>query len=169
MIRFNGYHTTFLAHQSTRNIGKCSIYTRLCARCQKTVYNLSAMTQAEAEAVLRAGLEAPPCVRFYRMADGRVRTTDRLPRLALTAGLAAAAAVALNSPARVEAPISIPLAAPATEAGQAGAEAGSGIAQQLPIAEIGAPTAAPVAPVAPVQAAGPESTIDEPFMGDYIE
>lgn len=65
---------------------------RFCERCQKTVYNLSAMTTAEAEATL-CGPGDPPCVRYMRMADGRVSTKDRvLPRVALTAGLAAAAA-----------------------------------------------------------------------------
>ncbi len=64
---------------------------RFCERCQKTVYNLSEMTADEAQATL-CGPGSPPCVRYARMADGRVRTTDRVfPRVALTAGLAAAA------------------------------------------------------------------------------
>jgi hypothetical protein len=49
---------------------------RFCKHCQKSVYNLSAMTADEAETVLWTSAESP-CVRFYRRADGTVVTTDR--------------------------------------------------------------------------------------------
>jgi hypothetical protein len=48
---------------------------RFCAQCGKNVYNLSDMAREEAEAFLRE-IEAAPCVRFYRRADGTVLTTD---------------------------------------------------------------------------------------------
>jgi hypothetical protein len=48
---------------------------RDCKGCNRQVFNLSAMTREEAEAVLaRRGLT--PCVRFYRRPDGTVMTTD---------------------------------------------------------------------------------------------
>lgn len=47
---------------------------RFCARCEKNVYNLSAMTRAEAEAVLAEN--ESPCVRLYKRADGTVITND---------------------------------------------------------------------------------------------
>lgn len=51
---------------------------RFCGECRKNVYNLSAMTATEAEALLQtAGADGrPPCVRFYRRADGTVLTSD---------------------------------------------------------------------------------------------
>jgi hypothetical protein len=49
---------------------------RFCGECRKDVYNLSAMTTAEAESLLR-NAAATPCVRFYRRLDGTVVTTDR--------------------------------------------------------------------------------------------
>jgi hypothetical protein len=48
---------------------------RFCLLCQKNVYNLSAMSAAEAEALVRA-TEARLCVRFYRRADGTILTED---------------------------------------------------------------------------------------------
>ncbi|WP_157069754.1 hypothetical protein [Sandaracinus amylolyticus] len=51
---------------------------RHCASCDKTVFDLSAMTSDDAEALLRAHGAAPSgmCVRFYRRADGTVMTSD---------------------------------------------------------------------------------------------
>ena len=68
--------------------------SRYCLRCEKMVYNLSAMTEAEAQATVCGSESSLPCVRFSRMSDGRVRTTDRrpLPRVVMTGGLLAAAA-----------------------------------------------------------------------------
>jgi hypothetical protein len=48
---------------------------RFCGRCEKNVYNLSALTRAETEALLVAR-EGKPCVRYHRRADGTVLTTD---------------------------------------------------------------------------------------------
>jgi hypothetical protein len=48
---------------------------RFCADCHLHVYNLSAMTRVEAEALLQER-EALPCVRFYQRRDGTVLTQD---------------------------------------------------------------------------------------------
>jgi hypothetical protein len=48
---------------------------RFCGQCEKNVYNLSALTRAEAEALLVAG-EGKLCVRYYRRTDGTILTTD---------------------------------------------------------------------------------------------
>jgi hypothetical protein len=48
---------------------------RLCGQCQKNVYNLSAMTRVEAEALVREN-EGRLCVRFFRRADGTLLTSD---------------------------------------------------------------------------------------------
>jgi len=47
---------------------------RMCAECNKNVYDISAMTEAEALAFLAK--DGGSCVRFYRRADGRVMTSD---------------------------------------------------------------------------------------------
>jgi hypothetical protein len=49
---------------------------RFCTQCRKNVYNLSAMTADEADAVLITE-SGTPCVRFYRRADRTVVTADR--------------------------------------------------------------------------------------------
>lgn len=49
---------------------------RHCAHCDKTVYNLSAMDRADAEAFLAERLGGEVCVRFYQRADGTVLTAD---------------------------------------------------------------------------------------------
>ena len=48
---------------------------RVCAGCERPVFNLSAMTMEDAEAVL-ATRGVTPCVRFYKRADGTVMTSD---------------------------------------------------------------------------------------------
>jgi hypothetical protein len=48
---------------------------RFCGACQKSVYNLSGMTRAEAERLVRE-TEGRLCVRFYRRRDGTVLTSD---------------------------------------------------------------------------------------------
>jgi hypothetical protein len=45
---------------------------RFCAECKKNVFNISAMTRSEAEALLGGEI----CVRLYRRADGTVLTSD---------------------------------------------------------------------------------------------
>ena len=49
--------------------------TRHCAECNHNVYNLSAMTRAEAERFLE-NAEGRVCLRLYRRADGSVLTRD---------------------------------------------------------------------------------------------
>ncbi|MCA9607878.1 MAG: hypothetical protein KC619_19850 [Myxococcales bacterium] len=48
---------------------------RFCGVCEKHVYHLSAMTRAEADALL-TDTEGRLCVRFYRRLDGTVSTID---------------------------------------------------------------------------------------------
>ena len=48
---------------------------RHCSRCRLNVYNLSAMTEAEALRLL-AETEGRRCIRLYRRADGTVLTRD---------------------------------------------------------------------------------------------
>lgn len=49
---------------------------RHCTDCQKSVYNLSAMTREDAEALLVANGSGDMCVRFYERADGTIMTAD---------------------------------------------------------------------------------------------
>jgi hypothetical protein len=48
---------------------------RFCDQCDKHVYNLTGMSRAEAEALIRR-TEGRLCVRFYRRADGTLLTDD---------------------------------------------------------------------------------------------
>lgn len=48
---------------------------RFCGQCQKHVYNLSAMTAADAVALIREK-EGQLCGRLFRRADGTVITSD---------------------------------------------------------------------------------------------
>ena len=48
---------------------------RFCGHCEKNVYNLSAMTREQAEALLRER-EGDVCARLYRRSDGTVITAD---------------------------------------------------------------------------------------------
>jgi hypothetical protein len=47
---------------------------RFCGKCEKNVYNLSAMTRGEAEALVNDSEER--CLRFWKRADGTVLTSD---------------------------------------------------------------------------------------------
>ncbi|HRG98880.1 MAG TPA: hypothetical protein PLR99_21670 [Polyangiaceae bacterium] len=49
--------------------------SRFCGKCEKNVYNLSAMTREEAE-LLVLEREGQLCARFYRRADGTMITQD---------------------------------------------------------------------------------------------
>jgi hypothetical protein len=49
--------------------------SRFCGQCQKRVFDLSAMTTAEATALL-GDPDNRPCMRLYRRPDGRVMTSD---------------------------------------------------------------------------------------------
>lgn len=67
---------------------------RACSKCQKRVYNLTAMSRAEVDQLL-ATRDGRMCVRYFRRADGRIMTSDcpqgvkrtKRQRLAATAGL----------------------------------------------------------------------------------
>ena len=48
---------------------------RFCHTCRKNVYNLSDMTQTEAQALINR-MEGKLCVRFYTRADGTLLTQD---------------------------------------------------------------------------------------------
>ncbi len=48
---------------------------RFCGQCEKNVYNLSAMTRAEAEALVTSK-DGKMCVRLYQRTDGTVLTQD---------------------------------------------------------------------------------------------
>lgn len=84
---------------------------RFCGHCEKNVFNLSAMTRDEAEALILA-TNAKICVRMYRRADGTVLTEDcpeglkkkRRKRLAaaLVGGTAVAAAATFAAMNRSE-------------------------------------------------------------------
>lgn len=76
---------------------------RFCGKCEKPVYNVSAMTRDEAEGFLRTA--ESPCVRFYQRPDGTILTADcpvgverkvrrRWLGAMLTVGVTAAAAAA---------------------------------------------------------------------------
>jgi hypothetical protein len=96
---------------------------RSCERCQHKVYNLSELSAAEAEALIRSA-EGRLCVRFYRRADGTILTKDctvsatarRHKRLAqATAGIAAAvgsAAALLHPQPRISTPLPVIQATP---------------------------------------------------------
>jgi hypothetical protein len=70
---------------------------RFCRQCSKHVFNLSAMTRAQIETLVREK-EGKFCGRFYRRADGRMLTADcpsRLRRLRERVAGGAGAALAL--------------------------------------------------------------------------
>jgi len=48
---------------------------RFCSQCELNVFNLSAMTRAEAERLI-ANAETRLCLRFYRRPDGSIITQD---------------------------------------------------------------------------------------------
>ena len=84
---------------------------RDCRRCDRPVFNLSAMTRAEAEAVL-ATRGVTPCVRFYRRPDGTVMTRDcpigappARRRLTVLASTVAAGATLAVTPAAIAEPL----------------------------------------------------------------
>jgi hypothetical protein len=49
---------------------------RHCGDCNKNVFNLSAMPEAEAAALLAGNVDGELCVRFFRRKDGTVMTSD---------------------------------------------------------------------------------------------
>lgn len=73
---------------------------RFCGTCRKNVYNLSEMTEGEAQALINR-LEGRLCVRFYTRADGTLLTQDcpvglRAVRRTLARKLSYAAALLLS-------------------------------------------------------------------------
>lgn len=48
---------------------------RHCTHCERSVYNISAMSREEAAALIESH-EGRLCVRFYRRADGKIMTKD---------------------------------------------------------------------------------------------
>jgi hypothetical protein len=69
--------------------------SRFCTECKLNVYNLSDMTMAEAEDLIRSR-EGRLCVRYFQRADGRVMTRD-CPKGVMAARLRLARAVALTA------------------------------------------------------------------------
>src|SRR5262249_3316039 len=75
---------------------------RFCGKCEKNVFNLSAMSRDDAEALLREKSGGRVCVRYYQRKDGTILTSDcpvgvsrkRKKRLALAAVGAGAMALA---------------------------------------------------------------------------
>ncbi len=57
---------------------------RYCGVCQKDVHDLSAMAQAEAQALLREQAGVSLCVRYSAEADGTLRFRDLVPKASLT-------------------------------------------------------------------------------------
>lgn len=77
---------------------------RHCSKCDKVVYNLSAMTREEAEAFWRASAGKDTCVRLYRRPDGTIvharceQPRNRVAALALgAAALTGVAAIGVLS------------------------------------------------------------------------
>jgi hypothetical protein len=76
--------------------------SRFCDKCAKNVYNLSAMTTEQAEALIREK-EGDLCARYYQRTDGTVLTADcpvgvrkkRVKAAAFVAAVGAAASVGL--------------------------------------------------------------------------
>jgi hypothetical protein len=85
---------------------------RFCGRCEKNVYDLSALTSEQAEALLRERGESM-CVRFFRRSDGTILTSDcpvgqrkrfwrRAATTVVATGLAAAGIAALAGAVAVQ-------------------------------------------------------------------
>jgi hypothetical protein len=70
---------------------------RFCSQCRLHVYNIAAMTRAEAVALIEGAGKQLPCVQIYRRADGTILTRD------CPVGLAAARARLRRTAARVAA------------------------------------------------------------------
>lgn len=81
---------------------------RFCTSCEKNVYNLSAMTSADAEDLLGASAGGELCVRFYQRVDGTVMTSDcpvgvtRKRRKKLALAIAGAGALAWGAVAQLD-------------------------------------------------------------------
>jgi hypothetical protein len=56
-------------------LGSDGARVRFCKKCEKNVYNLSEMTRAEAERLVREK-EGRLCVRFFQRSDGTILSSD---------------------------------------------------------------------------------------------
>lgn len=104
------YDVTFISLDSISIANSCLAqwermkgddWTRFCQTCAKNVYNLSAMSRAEAKTLIN-GKEGKLCARYYARADGPIITADcsvgmrerqRLLWRNLSAGLVASVAL----------------------------------------------------------------------------
>lgn len=82
-------------------------HSRFCGRCEKSVYNLSSMTRAAAEALIVAR-EGKLCVRYYSRPDGTMLTADcpvgvRRKRVKVAVAAGAVAAMATGAMAAMAA------------------------------------------------------------------
>ncbi|MGE3107934.1 MAG: hypothetical protein AB7G11_10580 [Phycisphaerales bacterium] len=96
--------------------------SRHCARCNLHVHNLSAMSRAQADALVASASQGRVCVRFYQRADGTILTSD------CPVGLARARAALRRTVGRVAAALG--LTAVAASAG-AGLESKGGMTGRL--------------------------------------
>lgn len=133
---------------------------RFCLKCEKNVYDLSAMTRAEAEALVSAR-EGELCVRFYRRADGTLLTKDcpvgvarkmRRRVAAITvlgAGLFSAGAYFYEATARCVQGAAVPTATPVVGQMVATPTPTPSAVDTAPPAEMGKPTMGSVRPADP--------------------
>jgi len=76
---------------------------RACAKCQQNVYNLSAMTREQAEALVRERNGGRLCVRYFQRFDGTILLADcelgrksKRRRRVIAAGIAASVAAGIG-------------------------------------------------------------------------
>jgi hypothetical protein len=86
---------------------------RTCGDCKKRVYNLVAMTRAEAEALIAS--RERPCVRLYRRRDGSVVTADCAPPLRRIRRKVAAGALAVLAGGCIDDPADEPADEPSLD------------------------------------------------------
>ncbi len=128
---------------------------RFCLLCEKNVYNLSAMSRADAEALLTARAGSEMCVRYFKRTDGTIMTSDcpvgakkkRRKKLALAiAGAGAMAAAAATAFGRQQC---------TTQGGVVMGEMGAYVPPTPPTPEATVtPTAAPPLPPPPQEVVG---------------
>ena len=145
---------------------------RHCGDCNKSVFNLSAMPEAQAAALIAENAGGELCVRFYRRADGTVMTSDcgtsaraatrrtlrKLPGLAGSALLAVSLAACGAADAVSAGPDGTPVK---TQADVAPPEATAGLAF-IPV--MGEPAVPPPSPETESSTAQVESTDTLPII-----
>src|SRR4051812_959415 len=107
---------------------------RFCDQCRLHVYNLSAMTRAEATALV-SGAEGRLCAGFFRRADGTILTSD-CP-IGLRAARAAAAAALRRIAAAVALVVGAVLSLGTGREQRVEAPAGAAVRRDLPLARPG--------------------------------